>query len=496
MLHKIEIIFLWIMISVGIYMLSNYKNTINDNSFLTSESLEAADEMVLKENNSLQIMDKIRVLIKTSGYEKIYHNQINIISTQGFYVKENENEYEYSADEVFAISASEIQGRKIYILPKKNGKINLLNVERNEEVAYRGAMECIGTEYGIVLINEVDLEEYLYGVVPSEMPASYPYEALKAQAISARTYAYYHGKAYAYPDWDAHVDDSTAYQVYLNIAEDELVTKAVDDTKHQVMVKDNEVIESFYYATSSGYSSGAEVWNKSEVDYLGVKALTFPDIEQKEDIMVMSNQGTVSEKAYKEFIDYGRQSDIEYKEPWYRWSYTKNLQEYSKMQELLEHIYEIAENNNENIHLIERENITETDKQEKIYSVKISERCVSGLVTEIEINTSKATIIITGQQLIREALASKGDTIIKQDGTTYRMTNILPSAYFYIEEIKDNGQIQGLIFHGGGMGHGAGMSQNGAKCLAQKGYTAEDILHYYYNDISVKNKNNMADMEK
>lgn len=55
---------------------------------------------------------------------------------------------------------------------------------------YRGAIECLRMEQGIVLINELPLEEYLYAVVPSEMPASYPQEALKAQAVCARTYAY------------------------------------------------------------------------------------------------------------------------------------------------------------------------------------------------------------------------------------------------------------------------------------------------------------------
>ena len=63
---------------------------------------------------------------------------------------------------------------------------------------------------GIVVINELLVEEYLYSVVPSEMPSTYPEEALKAQAISARTYTYFHKKSYAYPEWKAHMDDSTA----------------------------------------------------------------------------------------------------------------------------------------------------------------------------------------------------------------------------------------------------------------------------------------------
>ena len=67
-------------------------------------------------------------------------------------------------------------------------------------------MELLLTEGGIAVINEVLLEEYLYSVVPSEMPSSYPGEALKAQAVCARTYAYGHMEHAGYPKYGAHVD--------------------------------------------------------------------------------------------------------------------------------------------------------------------------------------------------------------------------------------------------------------------------------------------------
>jgi hypothetical protein len=63
-----------------------------------------------------------------------------------------------------------------------------------------------------MIINELPLEEYLYSVVPSEMPWNYNYEALKAQAICARSFAYKHVMSNSYSEFGAHVDDSTAYQ--------------------------------------------------------------------------------------------------------------------------------------------------------------------------------------------------------------------------------------------------------------------------------------------
>ena len=139
-------------------------------------------------------------------------------------------------------------------------------------------MTCYGTPQGLVLVNELPVEEYLYGVVPSEMPSSYPLEALKAQTVSARTYAFYQKQSYAYPEWKAHVDDSTAYQVYQNISEQDAVNQAVDETKGLVMTCNDDLIESFYYSTSWGFSSGYDTWREGESkDYLVVKELSIAD---------------------------------------------------------------------------------------------------------------------------------------------------------------------------------------------------------------------------
>ena len=73
---------------------------------------------------------------------------------------------------------------------------------------YEGTLEIWPVEEGFILINELPLETYLNYVVPSEMPSGYTQEALKAQAVCARTYAYKHLQTYGYPEYRAHVDDS------------------------------------------------------------------------------------------------------------------------------------------------------------------------------------------------------------------------------------------------------------------------------------------------
>ena len=90
------------------------------------------------------------------------------------------------------------------------------------------------------------------------------------------------------------------------------------------------------------------------------------------------------------------------------------------------------------------------------------------------------------QHTIRQVFGCAGDVVIKKDGTSYVMGDTLPSAYFYIQKEYDNtgesgNNLNQIIIYGAGFGHGCGMSQNGAKCLAGRGLTAEEILTYYYN---------------
>ena len=66
---------------------------------------------------------------------------------------------------------------------------------------------------GYVLVNELPIETYLRYVLPSEMPTYFSYEALKAQAVCARTFAYKQMRQNAYAEYGANLDDSTAYQV-------------------------------------------------------------------------------------------------------------------------------------------------------------------------------------------------------------------------------------------------------------------------------------------
>lgn len=125
---------------------------------------------------------------------------------------------------------------------------------------YRGHLTLLPHPKGMTVINEVPLEHYLYSVVPSEMPASWPLEALKSQAVAARTYAVSSLGSYRSKGYD--VVATTASQVYQGVkAESPLSTQAVEQTSGEIMNYKGQPIRAYFHASSGGQTeNGADLW--------------------------------------------------------------------------------------------------------------------------------------------------------------------------------------------------------------------------------------------
>ena len=124
---------------------------------------------------------------------------------------------------------------------------------------YRGNFVINNMGTGATLINDVGLEDYLKGVVPAEMPSKWNAEALKAQAIAARSYAVATRNAGKHASKGFDLVATTADQAYGGAsAEKESTSKAVDDTKGIVLVQNKKVIPTYYHASSGGKT---KVWN-------------------------------------------------------------------------------------------------------------------------------------------------------------------------------------------------------------------------------------------
>lgn len=128
---------------------------------------------------------------------------------------------------------------------------------------YRGEFIINNNNNNLTLINNISLEEYLLGVVPSEMPSKWNIEALKAQAIAARSYAIANLGKHASKGYD--LKDNTEDQAYNGAsAETALTSKAVVDTLGIVLTYNHQIISAYYHASSGGQTvNSGNLWCKN-----------------------------------------------------------------------------------------------------------------------------------------------------------------------------------------------------------------------------------------
>lgn len=419
----------------------------------------------------------IRVLINNSDFSSFYHSEVSVTSDTPFSVSYGDKVKEYKAGEkaAFRNGSEELKNGSMKITSKEEeGRITISSVKRQSGApSYRGTIELSKDDKGVLVVNELPVEEYLYGVVPSEMPVSYETEALKAQAICARAYAYRQMESDKYSRYGAHLDDSISSQVYNNVDEDDRANFAVDDTYGVVPCYNNQVIEAFFFSTSGGTTSNnSAVWGGNQEPYL----LDTMETELN-DMANLSN-----EQSFKDFIDGKLGTDfIEESEPFFRWSaeFTKE-----KLTEAVNnHLYERIEAMPENI--LARDAKGDYEKKAinsigELVSIEITKRGDSGIIEEMVITGTEETILVKGQTNARALLNPEAVTIRKQDGSTVTGWTSLPSAYFYVDDKN------GFVIRGGGFGHGVGMSQNGANDMAKLGYTAREIIEHYYTAVELK----------
>ena len=266
--------------------------------------------------------------------------------------------------------------------------------------------------------------EDLTRVVPSEMPATYEKEALKAQAVCARTYAWKQIQEQRLHELEADVDDTVNFQVYGNMEPQKAATEAVRETEGQILCQDGEAVEAYYFSTSAGVTSTDEIWGSDEAaPYLRSVPCKFDE-----------------------------------EEPWSSW--------------IVELPWKMLE-----------DRIREKGEGTVLRSITVTRRSESGAATALEAVSDKDSCIIENEYEIREFLAPVNCMITEKDGTETAGGSLLPSAYFELERTQDGN----LLVRGKGYGHGVGMSQTGADKMAEQGYDYREILDYFFRNITVEN---------
>lgn len=372
---------------------------------------------------------------------------------------------------------------RVVLTDKETGGIYHESAELwRDRTDYRGTIEIIEEPEGFVVINELPIEEYLYSVVPSEMPASYPMEALKAQAICARTYAYLHVLSPGYPQWNAHVDDTTAYQVYHSVAEQESTTKAVNESEGQVLFAPGEqmLAQTYYYSTSCGYGSDAHVWRTKYSD-------SYPYIQSRHINAGDEAQEPLTEEEFEIYIKSINALDYEVQEPWYRWNYRVEDLDTDRICKILQKRY--AANEKLVLTKVNGDYVSQPiEEVSNVTNIEICRREAGGVADELLICTDTAEYKVITELNIRYVLNDGCSMVERQDGVNVEMNSLLPSAFITLEVIREDDYVIGYEIRGGGYGHGAGMSQNAAKAMANAGMNAEEILTFFFADCIVRDR--------
>ncbi|RIX53971.1 SpoIID/LytB domain-containing protein [Paenibacillus nanensis] len=482
--------------------------------------------------------DTMRIGIRSSiadisDLTQLNHNSIELLSASPFRIVDKIGERNVTAAANLPVSITVTEGtitvaqdgktlltttNRIYALPPANGGlIEVSSITRAQgKPKYRGQLEITAAENGgkLRLVNELSMEQYLYQVVPSEMPASFGLEALKAQAVAARTYALADYLSNRFAQYGFHVDDSTSSQVYNNTAENELTKQAVDATAGQVMVSGGMLVDARYYSTSGGYgASKHEVWADTgtnlfpgtAIPYLTAKSYTYsPDNNEQMLEIDTSNEDEIN-AFYKDLSLNGYDSDSLY----FRWKVSLTAEELGK-----------TVNKNIKLRYAAEPMFILTKQPDGSYASKpipeagigellgmsVAKRGAGGNITELLIEGTTGTYKIIKEYNIRFTIRpNKSDTGSGTDILAYRAKggsseydpaatlknpSILYSAFFTFDLAKNGeGDIESVTFYGGGNGHGVGMSQYGAQMLGKSGKTFADILNAYYTGMNIVSLN-------
>ena len=295
---------------------------------------------------------------------------------------------------------------------------------------YRGVIEILPKSSGLTVVNRINMEEYLYGVVPSEIPASWPKAALEAQAIAARTYALANLGRYRIQGFDLLA--TPASQVYNGVTQEaDTVIEAVNSTRGQILTFNGRPAAAFYYDNSGGYSeSGAFVWgtDRPYLQALPERPLAVRDQPLSPDQLadwltdqpdcVSFREGYYVRSAYR----------------WTLWVTREKLES----------------------------RLRSKAKIGRIKAIIPMERGISGRVKRVMVR------------------GTAGSYIINRESIPYRLGGLRSTLFVVQPKLGRDGLPESFIFNGGGWGHGVGMSQSGAAGMALDGAAVSEILAHYY----------------
>ncbi|TYQ13270.1 UNVERIFIED_CONTAM: stage II sporulation protein D [Acetivibrio alkalicellulosi] len=343
------------------------------------------------------------------------------------------------------------------VRPSTDNSPSVFRINRDDKRRYRGILEVRRfTGSDMTLINVLSLEHYLYGVVPYEIQASSHPEALKAQAVAARTYSVSNMQKYIRLNFNL---CTTVYsQVYRGYdGEATSTNKAIDDTKGEIVTFNGRPAAVFYFSSSGGRTEDVRnVWGSENFPYL-------ISVEDKYE----------SGNSWR-----------------YNWKVSYTAQRIKEI--MLQRGFDLGD----------------------IIGVNITKRSDAGRATELVVMGTKGERVYTnsGTRAFLSLdsqwfdISTDADILVKFSDDTVSKTQLAGAKVMTASGIQTIGSGKKEInvvsgqnkkstiplaptiytFTGRGWGHGVGMSQEGAKGLANAGYKYKEILEHYFPGTKVE----------
>ena len=305
-----------------------------------------------------------------------------------------------------------------------------------EDRSYRGDIEALprpGDRF--TLVNELNVEEYLYSVVPSEMPAYWPAEALQAQAVAARSYTLRRRPRFRHRGFDLLSSVTSAH--YRGVSgEDPRSTEAVSSTTGQVLRAGGRIIDAVYSANSAGYTESSEsVWG-GKTPLVGVSDPKLPELTDLRPPAALYDWILRRPDSYSNHPTYSSPSA-------YRWKLLVPREE------------------------IELQLRRRGEDIGTLRALLPEARGISGRVESVRL------------------VGSDGETRITRDSVRSALGGLRSNLFVHSAGYSSTGRLEQILFEGAGWGHGVGLCQSGAAGMAADGYDAGEILSHYYPRATV-----------
>ncbi len=435
----------------------------------------------------------VKVGISNTNFKDYYYNNITISATSNFRLTDKKTGNvisDFGADENIKVViqdnlfnvfqentkiASAIEGP--IEVSSENGYVTVTNLKRAGKPAYyRGTFEITkvpNKNNQFNLINVLDLQSYLKGVVPNEMPVRFGEEALKAQAILARNYVL-KPREKNYHNFD--VCDSVACQVYYGAnTEKPESDRAVEETENLVALYDGEMILALYSSTAGGYTESYE--NAFSTNFNNGTKM-FPGMPKPYLKGVPDNPKTKAlntENDVKTFYT-TKPETFDNDSPYFRWTKEWSIDE-------LENVLRKTLKSQSSTGFVSPK-LTKPEDFGHLKEIKVVKRGVSGKAMSVDIITDKGTFNVQKELQIRRVF-QKNNIGLPSANVIFEIQTTDTNTKNKKDKNDNTTCTKKVVAYGGGFGHGVGMSQWGAGSMGKKGYSYGEIIQHYYKNTSI-----------